>query len=86
MLNFIILAKTLFVISANDLVCSKLKVEKNIQKFGILILTSIVAWIVTKIPYIGAIASIIFACIGLGILVTSILPKKAKKEVEAKSE
>ncbi len=80
------LAKTLFVISANDLVCSKLKVEKNIQKFGILILTSIVAWIVTKIPYIGAIASIIFACIGLGILVTSILPKKAKKEVEAKSE
>ena len=44
-----------------------------------LIVTAIVISLLTKIPYIGAIISLLIAIFGLGILLTAIIPNKQKK-------
>lgn len=80
----VIVSKSLFTISANNYVCSKLKITKKLGIFGMLIASGIVIWAITKIPYIGGLISFIISVIGLGILVASILPKKAIKTEEVK--
>lgn len=75
----IVISKSLFTITANNYVCSKLKINKNVGIFGMLIVSSIVIWLITKVPYIGGLVSFIISVLGLGILVNSILPKKDKK-------
>lgn len=76
----IVVSKSLFTITANNYVCSKLKINKNLGIFGMLIVSGIVIWAITKIPFIGGLISFIISVLGLGILVASILPKKSKKE------
>ena len=76
----LILSKTLFTIAANNYVCSKLKIDKNTGIFGMLIVSGIVIWAITQIPYVGGFVSFIISVLGLGILVASILPKKSKKD------
>ena len=76
----IIVSKSLFTITANNYVCSKLKINKNTGIFGMLIVSGIVIWAITQIPYIGGCISFIISVLGLGILVASILPKKAEKD------
>lgn len=76
----IIVSKSLFTITANNYVCSKLKISKNTGIFGMLIVSGIVIWAVTQIPYIGGLVSFIISVLGLGILVASILPKKSEKD------
>lgn len=84
------ISSSAFVITANGLVCSKLKIEKTIQTFGILIISAIVYWLITLIPIVGSIISLVACIIGLGIIVCNILPLKAKADktevVEAKSD
>ncbi len=84
------ISSSAFVITANGLVCSKLKIEKTIQTFGILIISAIVYWLITLIPIVGSIISLVACIIGLGIIVYNILPLKAKADktevVEAKSD
>ena len=75
----IIVSKSLFIITANNYVCSKLKVNKNTGIFGMLIVSGIVVWGITQIPYIGGLISFIISILGLGILVSTIVPEKAKK-------
>lgn len=75
----IIISKSLFTITANNYVCSKLKINKNTGIFGMLIVSGIVIWAITQIPYIGGLISFIISVLGLGILVVSILPKRAEK-------
>lgn len=71
------IAKTIFTISFNNYICTKLNINKNIAKFGILILTTIVIWGLLQIPYnIGSVISIIINVIGLGIFVYSLISKK----------
>lgn len=81
----IVLTKSLFTITANNYVCSKLKINKTAGTFGMLIVTGIVIWALTQIPYIGGFVSFIITLLGLGILVASILPKKTV-EVEKVEE
>ena len=76
----IVISKSLFTITANNYVCSKLKINKNSGIFGMLIVSGIVIWAITQIPYIGGLISFVISVLGLGILVTSILPKKSKKD------
>lgn len=76
----IIVSKSLFTITANNYVCSKLKINKNSGIFGMLIVSGIIIWAITQLPYIGALISVIISILGLGILVTSILPKKSEKD------
>lgn len=83
----IVLSKSLFTITANNYVCSKLKIDKKLPIFGMLIVSGAIIWALTKIPYVGSIISLITIILGLGILVASILPKKNKSvEVEKVSE
>lgn len=76
----IVVSKSLFTITANNYVCSKLKINKNSGIFGMLIVSGIVIWLITQIPYVGGFISFIITVLGLGILVASILPKKSKKD------
>ena len=75
----LIISTSLFTITANNYVCSKLKINKNLGIFGMLIVSGIVIWVLTQIPYVGGLISFIITILGLGILVTSILPKKVSK-------
>lgn len=76
----IIVSKSLFTITANNYVCSKLKINKNTGIFGMLIVSGIVIWAITQIPYVGGLVSFVISVLGLGILVASILPKKSEKD------
>ena len=75
----LVVSTSLFTIFANNYVCNKLKINKKSGIFGMLIVTAIVISLLTKIPYIGAIISLLIAIFGLGILLTSIIPNKTKK-------
>lgn len=76
----IAISSSSFVITANGLVCSKLKVEKTVQSFGMLIACAIVYWLITLIPVVGTIFSLVAGIIGLGIVVYNILPLKSKAD------
>lgn len=78
----IIVTKSLFTIVINNYVCSKLKINKNSGIFGMLIVSGIVVWALTQIPFIGGLISFIVTVFGLGILIISILPKKNVKTLD----
>lgn len=75
----LVVSTSLFTIFANNYVCNKLKINKKSGIFGMLIVTAFVISILTKIPYIGAVLSLLIAIFGLGILLTAIIPNKTKK-------
>ena len=85
---FLLLAisSSIFVIAMNKLICNKLKIEKTIGFFGMLIVSSVVFWLLTLIPYLGTMISLIASIIGLGILVMSIIPIKENKKEETVKE
>lgn len=86
---FACVSSSVFVISVNDLICKKLKIEKNTTVFGMLIASSAVLWLLTLIPTLGSIISFVAWVLGLGIIMKSIIParaKKADKVVEVKAE
>lgn len=78
----IALAKSIFTIVANNYICSKLNLTKNIQIFGMLVISEIVVWILTNLPFVGDVISFIVCILGLGILISSIISKKDTKPVE----
>ena len=76
----LVLAKSLFTIVANNYLCSRLNINKNNGRFGMLIVSGIIVWVICELPFIGGIVSFIIAVLGLGILVSAILPKKSCKK------
>ena len=80
----LIVAKSIFTIVANNYLCSKLNITKNSGIFGMLIVSGVIVWVISELPYIGALVSFIIAVLGLGVLVSAILPKKVKKISENK--
>lgn len=78
------ISSSIFIIVANNYLCSKLKINKNIAVFGMLIVTGIIIGVLCELPYVGFVVSCIISILGLGVLVSSILPKKEEKIVEAK--
>lgn len=83
---FLLLAisSAIFVIAINNLVCEKLKIEKNIGKFGLLMASAAVLWLINLIPYVGSLVSFVTVIIGFGIIMISIIPNH-KKTVEVES-
>lgn len=75
----LVVSTSLFTIFANNYVCNKLKINKKSGIFGMLIVTTIVISLLTKIPYIGSVLSFLIVIFGLGILLTAIVPNKTKK-------
>lgn len=72
----IAISSAIFVIAINQLICNKLKIEKNLGIFGMLVLSAAVLWGVALIPYLGSIVSLIVSILGFGIIIKGILPKK----------
>lgn len=73
------ISSSVFVIATNNIVCNKLKIEKNIGIFGMLIVSSVVLWLICIIPYVGSIVRFITLILGLGIITKSVLPSDTKK-------
>ena len=91
----IVVSTPIFTIALNNVICNKLKIQKKIVKFGILILFSIILWAilwaVTLIPYAGFIINVVMKIIikvlGIGIIASSIILKeKIKKEIVINEE
>ncbi len=80
----LIVAKSIFTIVANNYLCSKLNINKNTGIFGMLIVSGVIVWVISELPYVGGIVSFIISVLGLGVLVSAILPKKAKKASDTK--
>ena len=79
------LSTSIFIIAINNLVCNKLKIQKTIGNFGMLIVTAAVLWLIGLIPVVGSIVGIIAVLIGLGILVYYLIKKeKPNKDEKAK--
>lgn len=79
------ISSSVFVIAANNIVCNKLKIEKNIGIFGMLIVSSAVLWLICLIPYVGIIVKLVASILGLGIITKSVLPidvNKSAKELK----
>ena len=76
------ISSAIFVIGINNLICQKLKVEKKIGTFGMLILSSALLWLIKLIPYVGSIVSLIISIIGLGMVIISIIPARKKSKSE----
>ena len=70
----------IFTISINQFICKKLKIEKNIATFGILIITSAVIWLTTLIPFVGGLINLVIKLIGLGIIVKYVLKNRKEKK------
>lgn len=98
-LVIIMISKAIFTIVANKYICSKLKIEKNISIAAMLILTTSCVHILTNLPSIGWLLSLIASLFGLGVITLAILPsgnkiiddndknnKNKKIEIDAKVE
>ena len=69
----IALSVSILVIAINNIICEKLKITKNIGRFGLLIVNGIVFWAIGLIPYVGTIIDIIAIILGLGLIVYNLL-------------
>lgn len=78
------ISSSIFIIAVNNLICNKVKIEKNIGKFGMLIISSAILWAICLIPYVGLIIKLLASIIGLGIVTIAILPAKVNKKSENK--
>ena len=82
----LMISNSTFVIAINNLVCKKFNISKNTTTFGVLIITSGVIWLLELIPVVGSILNFVIMIIGLGILVTAIIPEKEKSNKNSKKE
>lgn len=82
------------IININTMICNKLKITQNLYKLGFLIVTTIVFWLLTLIPYAGMVISLIAMIWGIGSISYSILIKEqadknisdSERKVETKTE
>ena len=87
----LVISQSVFMITANNYICNKLKINKNIGIVGMLILSSLVIWLIYLIPVLGGIVSFITIVLGLGIIITYLITRNSstdftKKEIETKEE
>ena len=76
----VMIGSPIFVITINKLICNKLKIEKNIGVFGLLIVSSLIFWLLGLIPILGTLIIYVSAIFGTGTIVANLLPKKEKKD------
>ena len=67
-LLFILLfvSSSITIININDIICNKLNISQNICKLGFLILSTLIFWLLTLIPYVGVIVYVIAIILGIG--------------------
>lgn len=78
----IAISTAIFTITLNRIICDKLKIEKTIAVFGMLVVTSILLWLIGLIPFVGSILGIIVVLLGIGIVISNLVLKKKDEIVE----
>ena len=78
LLALIVISNSMFVISLNSIICNKLKIEKKMGIFGVLVIVSIATWLISLIPFVGSIWGIIIFVLGTGIALSGLLLKDKK--------
>lgn len=78
--GLIMISNAIFIITFNKILCNKLKIEKTMGTFGMLIVTAVVLWLVGLIPFVGFALGLIVSILGMGIVVSSLVLKE--KEVK----
>ena len=68
------------IININTMICNKLKITQNLYKLGFLIVTTIIYWLLTLIPYVGMVIYLIAIIWGIGSISYSILMKEKSGE------
>ena len=53
-------------IDINDAICNKCNISKNVYKLGFLIIVTFIYWLLTFVPYLGTILSLITVIWGIG--------------------
>ena len=71
----LMLSTAIFIISVNNAVCAKLKIDKALIKLGILVICGTLYWAIKLIPYVGGFMSFIALTIGLGLVLYSTFKK-----------
>jgi len=71
----IALGTSIFIITINNLICSKLNLEKTLAKFGMLVAVSIIMWLIALIPYVGIFINFATVILGIGILTAGLILK-----------
>ena len=70
------ISTAIFSITLNQIICKKLKIEKTLGIFGMLVVCSIFLWLIGLIPFVGSVLGLIVVILGLGIIVSSLVLKK----------
>lgn len=78
----IAISTSIFVITINHIICDKLKIEKTIGIFGMLVVSSIVLWLIDLIPIVGSLVNIIAVILGLGIIISSLVLKEKVEDTK----
>lgn len=76
------ISSSIAVIAYNNIIARKLKCDKGYKEFLLLIVISIVAWLLTIIPYIGGAFATVLAIDGFGIVIRNLLKKGQFAEEE----
>lgn len=74
----LLVSSSIFVIAINNMLCTKLKINKNVGIFGMLIVSAIVLWLIKLIPILGTLVSFIVSILGLGIIVSNLILKNSE--------
>lgn len=80
--TLITISTSIFAITLNTIICNRLKIEKTLAIFGMLVATSIVLWLIGLIPIIGFLLGLIVVVLGLGIIISSIVLKEKEEITE----
>lgn len=78
--GLLMISNAMFIITFNNVLCSRLKIEKAMGTFGMLIATSVVLWLVGLIPFVGFALGLIVSVLGMGIAISSLVLKE--KEIK----
>ena len=82
----IAISESVFIITVNNFIANKFKINKNIGIFGMLIVTSIIFWALYLIPFnIGSILTIVSVILGLGLVVTPLFYRKNEVITDSKN-
>ena len=74
------------IINVNTMICNKLKITQNLYKLGFLIVTTIIYWLLTLIPYVGMVISLIAIIWGIGSISYTLLIKEKSDEKNLDSD
>ena len=67
-------------IDINDGICNKCNISKNVYKLGFLIIVTFIYWLLTLIPYLGTILSLITVIWGIGSVSYRLFIKENKND------